>query len=67
VLQFPTEVVKGTKEEALIKLQRFAQLMVSGDFSEWTTFRPTYVRLDVGEDGTVANPELRSYVETDPL
>jgi UDP-2,3-diacylglucosamine pyrophosphatase LpxH len=67
VLQFPREVVQGTREEALIKLQRFAQLMVSGDFSEWTTFRPTYVRLDVGDDGTVANPELRTYVETDPL
>ena len=67
VLQFPVEVLSGTREESLAKLQQFAQLMVTGDFSEWTTFRPTYVRLDVSENGTVANAELIKYAESDSV
>jgi UDP-2,3-diacylglucosamine pyrophosphatase LpxH len=67
VLQFPKELLSGTRDESLTKLQQFAQLMVSGDFSEWTTFRPTYVRLDVAENGTVANAELRNYAASDSL
>ena len=67
VLQFPAEIMSGTREESLAKLQQFAQLMVSGDFSAWTTFRPTYVRLDVAENGTVANAELVKYTSSDSL
>ena len=64
VLQFPAEVLSGTREQSLAKITQFTQLMISGDFSEWTTFRPTYVRLDVGSDGKVAAAELVHYVES---
>jgi UDP-2,3-diacylglucosamine pyrophosphatase LpxH len=67
VLQFPAEILSGTREQSLAKLQQFAQLMVSGDFSEWTTFRPTYVRLDLAKNGTVANAELCNYSPSDSL
>ncbi len=67
VLQFPREILSGTRDEALAKLQEFTQLMIKGDFSEWTIFQPTYVRLDVGGDGAVANAELCRYTEAGPL
>jgi hypothetical protein len=67
VLQFPTEVLSGTREQSLAKISQFTQLMISGDFSEWTTFRPTYVRLDVGSDGKVAAAELVHYSESAAL
>lgn len=67
VLQFPAEVISGSRDEALAKLQQFTQLMIKGDFTEWTTFRPTYVRLDVADNDTVANAELRNYSESHSL
>jgi UDP-2,3-diacylglucosamine pyrophosphatase LpxH len=67
VLQFPAEIITGSKEESLAKLQHFTQLMIAGDFSEWTVFQPTYVRLDVNSEGTVANAELCRYSAGDPV
>lgn len=67
VLQFPSEIISGTREQALERLQQFTQLMAQGDFSEWTIFRPTYVRLDLGADGVVANAELCSYTDSGAL
>jgi UDP-2,3-diacylglucosamine pyrophosphatase LpxH len=67
VLQFPTELLSGTRDQSLAKIQQFTQLMITGDFTEWTTFRPTYVRLDLADNGTVANAELRHYAESDSL
>ncbi len=58
VLRFPVEILDGTREEALAAVREFVEAMKRSDFSAYTTFQPTYVRLDVGENGTVVEAEL---------
>jgi len=58
VLRFPNEILEGSKEEQDGALRGFVDAMRRGDFSEFTLFRPTYVRLDVGADGKVTEAAL---------
>ena len=67
VLRFPTEIVTGSDEEAIPKLREFVSRVSSGDFSEWTMFRPTYVRLDLDNSDRVVKAELCEYSETDSV
>jgi UDP-2,3-diacylglucosamine pyrophosphatase LpxH len=62
VLRFPVEIVKS-EAEALPALNAFVKQMRNGDFSGWTLFDPTYVRLDVDDDGKVAGAELETFSE----
>lgn len=57
VLQFPIEILTS-QEDAAVALESFIESMKAGDFQKWTPFRPTYVRLDVGDDGRVAQADL---------
>jgi hypothetical protein len=41
----------------------FVAQMKAGDFSAWTLFRPTYVHIEVGDDGKVSNAELLTHSE----
>jgi hypothetical protein len=61
VLAFPDEIVRGEQSVALAKLREFVAAMQRGDFSQWTIFRPTYVRLDVDADDRVQAAELCHY------
>jgi UDP-2,3-diacylglucosamine pyrophosphatase LpxH len=58
VLRFPIEILKLPEAEALVKLGSFVEAMKSGDFSQWTTFRPTYVQLDIADNDQVTNAQL---------
>jgi UDP-2,3-diacylglucosamine pyrophosphatase LpxH len=62
VLRFPNEILKS-EAEALPALQMFVAQMKAGDFSAWTLFRPTYVHIEVGDDGKVSNAELLTHSE----
>jgi len=62
VLRFPNEILKS-EAEALPALQTFVAQMKAGDFSAWTLFRPTYVHLEVGDDGKVSSAELHTVSE----
>jgi UDP-2,3-diacylglucosamine pyrophosphatase LpxH len=61
VLRFPEDIFGGNAEGARGRLLEFAECMQRGDFSRWTLFRPTYVRLDVDANGHIANAELCDY------
>lgn len=62
VLRFPEEMVSGTDDAvAMSQLEGFVEAMKTGDFSSFTLFHPTYVRLDVDDDGAVVAAELCDY------
>jgi UDP-2,3-diacylglucosamine pyrophosphatase LpxH len=67
VLRFPKEIVTGSNQEALGKLREFVAQISAGDFSAWTMFRPTYVRLDLDEADRVVRADLCDYTESDPV
>ena len=57
VLQFPADILTS-QADATVTLESFIESMKAGDFDKWTPFRPTYVRLDIGENGKVARADL---------
>jgi UDP-2,3-diacylglucosamine pyrophosphatase LpxH len=61
VIKFPTDIVAGPKPQALEKLRAFVEDLGAGRLSGWTSFLPTYVRLDLGTDGKVATAALCDY------
>lgn len=61
VLRFPQEIIQGDEQSARTKVLEFAQAMKTGDFSRWTLFRPSYVRLDVDATDQVQTAELVHY------
>ncbi len=61
VMEFPREIVTGTDAEAMPKVREFVEHIQKSDFTPWTLFRPTYVRLDIGPDGSAAAAELCDY------
>ena len=60
ILRFPIEILQ-TRINALPALDAFVAKMKAGNFSDWTYFRPTCVRLDVGSDDKVANAKLMEF------
>ncbi|WP_198032723.1 metallophosphoesterase [Mesorhizobium sp. WSM2561] len=58
VLRFPIEILASPEAEALSALRNFIDELKRGDFTRWTLFRPTYVRLDVDDAGNVTAAEL---------
>ena len=58
VLHFPSEMLTLPDPKALEELQGFVADMKAGNFSNWTLFRPTYVRLDINDGGKVVKAEL---------
>lgn len=67
VLQFPSQILSGTRDQALARVRRFTEMMTQGDYSEWTIFQPTYVRLDLGPDGLVSQAALCKYTSADQV
>jgi len=61
VLRFPDDIFGGDQKTSATRLLEFAECMKQGDFSRWTLFRPTYVRLDVDSTGQVATAQLCDY------
>lgn len=61
VLTFPREIVSGSESVALSHLRQFVQWIAQSDFSRWTLFHPTYVRLDLDHSGTVVRADLCEY------
>lgn len=61
VLRFPDRVIEGSHDEQMAALGGFVDALRANDFSDYTLFRPTYVRLDVGPDGAVAEAALCDY------
>jgi UDP-2,3-diacylglucosamine pyrophosphatase LpxH len=62
VLRFPVEILKS-RAEAPQQLQTFVDQMKAGDFSKWTIFNPTYVRLDLDDADKVVKAELKTFSE----
>ncbi|XUJ32998.1 hypothetical protein ACQ5SK_33120 [Bradyrhizobium japonicum] len=58
VLRFPNEILTLPESDALSRLDGFVQKLKAGDFSDWTLFRPTYVQLDVDDNGGVSDAKL---------
>ena len=56
ILRFPSDILALPEADALTRLAAFVEELKAGDFSKWTLFRPTYVRLDVDDTGKVAEP-----------
>jgi len=57
VLCFPIEIL-NSETDALPALAAFVGQIKAGDFGDWTLFRPTYVRLELADDGMVTNAAL---------
>jgi UDP-2,3-diacylglucosamine pyrophosphatase LpxH len=62
VLQFPPEIL-APGGDPLTKLTDFVAKLKKSDFSGWTLFRPTYVRIEVGADDRVTEAELKTFSE----
>ncbi|MEO7457749.1 MAG: hypothetical protein ABIY52_16065 [Gemmatimonadaceae bacterium] len=60
VMKFPSDLLSGTKDESRARLSAFVDQISKGDFSTFTLFHPTYVRLDL-DAGGVTSPELLQY------
>jgi UDP-2,3-diacylglucosamine pyrophosphatase LpxH len=58
VLRFPLEILNLPDAEALVHLQAFVDQMKAGNFTNLTLFQPTYVRLDIDDNGKVSKAEL---------
>ena len=61
LIRFPQDVIEGDKETAIPKLREFVDQLQKGELAEWINFRPTYVRLDVGDDGKVTEAGVHEY------
>jgi len=61
VMQFPIEILSGTDAQALAKVGVFVNMLREGDFSSWTLFRPSYVRLDLDASQTIVQADLFNY------
>lgn len=65
VLRFPIEILKSSTAkpdtEALDRLRMFVEEMKAGDFSRWTLFNPTYVRLDLDDSDKITKAELLTF------
>jgi UDP-2,3-diacylglucosamine pyrophosphatase LpxH len=61
VLRFPNEIL-DSEADARPALQAFVERMKTGDFSAWTPFQPSYVRLDV-DGGKVVDGDLFAFGE----
>jgi UDP-2,3-diacylglucosamine pyrophosphatase LpxH len=61
LIRFPQDVIEGDKETAIPKLREFVDQLQKGELAEWIDFRPTYVRLDVGDDGKVTEAGVHEY------
>jgi UDP-2,3-diacylglucosamine pyrophosphatase LpxH len=66
VMEFPRQIVSGSKDEALAALGDFIDTLTRGDFSSFALFRPTFVRLDVDASGR-ATPSLCRYTGPEAL
>ena len=60
VLHFPHEILSGSDVEIESKLWEFVKMMQSNEFSKWTLFHPTYVFLELDDQGEVGTCELRT-------
>ena len=63
VFAFPAEIVDLPEAEARAALRDFVARIEKGDFTEWTLFHPTYVRLDIDDSGVTRNAELCDYAQ----
>jgi UDP-2,3-diacylglucosamine pyrophosphatase LpxH len=63
---FPRDLVEGSDADVLPRLRAFCEDLRDRRFGAWITRKPTYVRLDVGDDGRVAAATLAEYRGGDP-
>lgn len=64
LMQLPPEIISGSADAALAKLQQLAQSLATGLLDQWIVFRPTYVRLDFDAGEKILNAELCDYSRT---
>lgn len=60
-LRFPREILAPPDENALARLRVFVERMKAGDFTDWTLFHPTYVRLNFDTRGRLLLAKLCEY------
>jgi len=61
LIRFPKDVIEGDKDAAIPKLREFVGRLQKGDLADSIYFRPTYVRIDVGDDGRVTEAGVHDY------
>jgi hypothetical protein len=61
LMKFPKEVVSGPEPQALDALRALLTDMQTGKLAAWTSFVPTYVRLDFDAEGHVVTADLCDY------
>ena len=67
LIKFPSEILKGTDQQARDGLRAFVGDMGQGKLQAWTSFTPTYVKMTVGDDGNVRNATLCDYTSPQAL
>jgi hypothetical protein len=61
LMQFPEEVLDVSPAEAEQRTLEFLQNLASGNLQDWLRFNPTYVKLDVTEDGRLGAAALATF------
>ena len=67
VIRFRKEILGGSQRKALEALRAFVLDMAAGRLGGWVSCSPTYVRLDIDDNGRVARHELVDHVPGKPL
>jgi len=67
LIKFPSEILKGTGQQARDGLRAFVGDMGQGKLRAWTSFTPTYVKMTVGDDGNVRDVTLCDYTSPQAL
>jgi hypothetical protein len=61
LMRFPADLLSDDKDKALASLESFFERVRTNDLDEYLDFVPTYVRLDVRDDGRVDDAHLKAY------
>jgi UDP-2,3-diacylglucosamine pyrophosphatase LpxH len=61
LIKVPTDIIAGSDEQALAALRAFVNDMQQGKLSGWTTFTPTYIRLDFDDQDNLQRAALCDY------
>lgn len=61
LMRFPMEILDHPEPQAFGMLGEFVAQLEAKKFHQYVGFEPTYVRLDIGDDGNVACAELCDY------
>jgi UDP-2,3-diacylglucosamine pyrophosphatase LpxH len=67
LMRFPDTIVSAPEPEALARLGEFAGNLARNRIADLVQFTPTFIRLDVGDDGKVGAAALVDYTGPDSL